>query len=122
MNASSRRHIRYIIPEAALLSQKIHGKGLVAFFRGQSDCRVRDLSSAGALILADRKFGIGDVVCLELTQRNGLGLRFEGKVVNCGTEPGSGKRKYGVSLTPPKRDSGEHQFLESLASSFQEAR
>lgn len=122
MNASDRRHTRYVIREEALLSQKISGKGLLAAIRGQVDCRVRDMSVAGALVLASRKYGIGDVIDLELTERSGRQLRLGGKVVNCGIDASTGLNKLGISLSAPRSGTPEHAFLEQLASNFAEAR
>lgn len=122
MNASDRRHTRYVIREEALLSQKISGKGLLAAIRGQVDCRVRDMSVAGALVLTSRKYGIGDVIDLELTERSGRELRLGGKVVNCGIDALTGLNKLGISLSAPRSGTPEHAFLEQLASSFPEAR
>lgn len=122
MNASSRRHTRYVIPEGALASQKIKSRGLVAGLLGWADCRVRDLSIAGALILTDKKKGIGDPIAMRLTEKNGTELNFEGKVVNCGTDHRSGKFQLGISLLEQAPDSKEHAFLHGLATSFAEAR
>ncbi|EKT4529643.1 MULTISPECIES: PilZ domain-containing protein [Pseudomonas] len=122
MTASSRRHTRYVITEGALLSQKIKGKGLFAGLLGWDECRVRDLSIAGALILTDKKKGIGDSICMKLTQNNGKELEFEGKVVNCGTDHRSGKYTLGISLSDQDPSSHEHIFLHKLAENFPEAR
>ncbi|MBM5458999.1 PilZ domain-containing protein [Pseudomonas sp. P66] len=122
MTASSRRHTRYVIPEGALLSQKIKGKGLLAGILGWAECRVRDLSIAGALILTDKKMGIGDSICMRLTRARGEELEFEGKVVNCGTDHRSGKYTLGISLSEQLPNSQEHVFLHKLAEVFPEAR
>lgn len=122
MNASSRRYTRYVIPEGALASQKIRSKGLVAGLLGWADCRVRDLSVAGALILTEKKKGIGDPIAMRLTERNGTELHFEGKVVNCGTDHRSGKYQLGISLFVQSPESKEYAFLHGLALTFVEAR
>ncbi|QHF00570.1 PilZ domain-containing protein (plasmid) [Pseudomonas cannabina pv. alisalensis] len=122
MNASSRRHTRYVISEGALLSQQIKGKGLVAALLGWADCRVRDLSIAGAMILTEKKKGIGDPISMKLTQRNGDELQFEGKVVNCGTDHRSGHFQLGIALNEQAPETREHIFLHSLGDSFPEAR
>nr|CAM96091.1 hypothetical protein pQBR0059 [Pseudomonas fluorescens SBW25] len=111
-----------MISEGALLSQKIKGKGLVAGLLGWADCRVRDLSVAGAMILTEKKKGIGDAISMKLTQRNGDELQFEGRVVNCGTDHRSGNFQLGIALSDQAPDSREHIFLHSLGESFPEAR
>lgn len=122
MNASSRRHTRFVIPEEALPSQKIKGKGLLGGLLGWADCRVRDLSIAGALVLTGKRKGIGDPIELRFTQRNGKELQFGGKVVNCGIDHRTGKFQLGISLTEQLPETAEYAFLHSLSQTFQEAR
>ena len=121
MSAAARRHTRYTVPEDAMRTQQIKTKGLFGGLKGWSDCRVRDLSAAGALVLSDKKLDIGDHVLMRLSLRKGWDLEFDGKIVNCGTDVASGKYKLGVSIDEPSEETSEHRFLRDLNQTFTEA-
>lgn len=118
MDASGRRHTRYTVPEGAMRSQKIKEKGLLGGLLGWADCRVRDLSIAGALILTNKKLGIGDQILMKLTPKLGNDLEFAGSVVNCTTDQSSGKYQLGIALAAPSTNTGEHHFLHNLSVAF----
>lgn len=118
MNASNRRHTRYTVAESSLADQKIRSQGLFKGLLGWSDCRIRDLSIAGALILTSKSHGAGDKIYMKLTLRTGEELVFLGKVVNIGTEPRQGGYRLGVALDDVKPDTAEYEFLHDLASVF----
>lgn len=118
MNASNRRHTRYTVPEGALASQKLRGKSLVARMLGWGDCRLRDISIAGALILTERKFGIGDKLNIKLTPRKGAELVFDGEVVNCTKDSKSGHLQLGVAIQAPAPMSAEEAFFKEIGSVF----
>lgn len=99
-------------------TQQIKTKGLFGGLKGWSDCRVRDLSFAGALVLSEKKLDIGDHVLMRLSLRTGWNLEFDGKVVNCGTDLMSGKFKLGVSIDEPGQETTEHSFLRDLNQTF----
>jgi len=121
MSASARRHTRYTVPMDAMRTQQIKSKGLIAGLKGWSDCHIRDLSYAGALVLSDKKLDIGDQILMRLSLRSGWDLEFNGKVVNCGTDILSGKYKLGVAIDEPSSETTEHRFLQNLGASFEVA-
>lgn len=120
MNASNRRHTRYSVPEGALASQKIRSKSLIARVFGWGDCRLRDISIAGALIMTEKKFGIGDTISIKLTPRKDGDLVFDGKVVNCTKDPRTGFFQLGIAIHPPLSQSAEEGFINRLESVFHE--
>ena len=121
MSASARRHTRYTVPKDAMRTQQIKSKGLIAGLKGWADCQVRDLSYAGALVLSERKMGIGDHILMRLSLRSGWDLEFDGKVVNCGTDILSGQYKLGVAIDEPSSETSEHRFLQNLGATFEVA-
>ena len=102
-------------------TQQIKTKGIFGGLKGWSECRVRDLSSAGALVLSEKKLDIGDHVLMRLSLRTGWDLEFNGKIVNCGTDVTSGKYKLGVSIDEPSEETTEYRFLRDLNKTFVEA-
>lgn len=118
MNASNRRHTRYSVPEGALVSQKIRSKGALARMLGWADCRLRDISIAGALILTEKKFGIGDKISIKLSPRKDAELVFEGAVVNCTKDPRTGHFQLGIAIHSPAERSPEESFFNNLESVF----
>ncbi|MDF9779229.1 PilZ domain-containing protein [Pseudomonas baetica] len=118
MNASNRRHTRYTVPEGALVSQKIRSNGVLARMLGWADCRLRDISIAGALILTEKKFGIGDKISIKLSPRKDAELVFEGEVVNCSKDPRTGHFQLGIAIQSPAARSPEESFINKLESVF----
>ena len=117
MNASNRRHTRYTVPEGALADQRIRPHGMLSGFRAWSDCRVRDMSIAGALVLARKSIGSGSAVSIRLTLRTGEQLIYDGTVVNV-SGGDNGEYRLGVSLSEAQPGTPEHTFLHDLASVF----
>ncbi|MBA1306714.1 PilZ domain-containing protein [Stutzerimonas xanthomarina] len=117
MNASNRRHTRYTVPEGALADQKLRPQGMLSGLRGWTDCRVRDMSIAGALVLAKKSLGSGSAVSIKLILRTGEELIYHGTVVNV-SDGGRGEYRLGVSLGDVQPGTHEHTFLHDLASVF----
>lgn len=118
MNASNRRHTRYTVPEGALVSQKIRSNSVLARMLGWADCRLRDISIAGALILTEKNFGIGDKISIKLSPRKDAELVFEGEVVNCTKDPRTGHFQLGIAIQAPLAKSPEESFFNKLESIF----
>jgi hypothetical protein len=118
MNASNRRHTRYSVPEGALASQKIRSKSFIARLLGWGDCRLRDISIAGALILTEKKFCIGDKISIKLTPRKGAELVFDGEVVNCTKDHKSGHLQLGIAIQTPAPRSAEETFFNQIGTVF----
>ncbi|AGL46042.1 MULTISPECIES: PilZ domain-containing protein [Pseudomonas] len=114
MTAANRRYTRYAIPENSLQKQQIKTRGVLGFLAGWGDCRVRDISYAGALVLTDKKIGIGDQVLLRLTEKDGGVMDFEGTVANCSKDPITHQFRVGVALSEPEADRREKGFLLQL--------
>lgn len=68
---------------------------------------MRDISYAGALVLTDKKIGIGDQVLLRLTEKDGGVMDFEGTVANCSKDPITHQFRVGVALSEPEADRRE---------------
>ncbi|MGP0171110.1 PilZ domain-containing protein [Pseudomonas sp. NCHU5208] len=119
MDASNRRHTRYKVTEGSLASQRMRKGGLFGKLQGWSDCRISDLSIAGALVMTQKRHGPGDKVSLELTTRSGESLVFLGKVVNIGSEHRLGGYRLGIALDEAEEGSNEFDFLHSLSSLYQ---
>ncbi len=88
--------------------------GILGLLSGWGECRVRDMSLAGAMVLTERKFGVGDKVELKLLGRDGVQLRFICAVANASRDHKQGGFKIGVSIAEPQAGSAEHQFLTKL--------
>ena len=103
-----------------MLSQKIRSKGALLRMLGWADCRLRDISIAGALILTEKKFGIGDKISIKLSPKADAELVFEGEVVNCSKDPRTGHFQLGIAIQPPAARSHEESFFNKLESIFQQ--
>lgn len=114
MTAANRRYTRYAIPEQSLQKQMIKTKGVLGLLAGWADCRVRDISYAGALVLTDKKIGIGDQVLLRLVEKSGDEMIFEGVVANCSKDPISHQYRVGMALSEPEAGKREMGFLIGL--------
>lgn len=118
MTVTDRRYTRYLVNDGALKSQLIKQLGIFGLLGGWGECKVRDLSLAGALVLTKRKLGIGDRIELKLVGRDGVEMRFQCAVANASSDHKFGGFKLGVSISEPAHGSPEHQFLTSLSSIF----
>ncbi len=122
MSESLRRFQRYSLPPGALKSQRIKVPGVVGTIKGWSDCMVKDVSVAGALILSKTLQKLGDKIVLELTPHQGEPMLFQGEVVNLGKDHNSGMHKLGIKLFEPKAGSEQSSFLETLSERYPESR
>ncbi|HBO6302943.1 TPA: PilZ domain-containing protein [Pseudomonas aeruginosa] len=114
MTAANRRYTRYAIPEHAMRKQEIKIKGVLGLLAGWGDCRVRDISYAGALVLTDKKIGIGDRVVLRLVEKDGAEMTFDGSVANCSKDPITKQFRLGIALVEPDSGRKEMGFLQEL--------
>ncbi|HBO2935331.1 TPA: PilZ domain-containing protein [Pseudomonas aeruginosa] len=121
MSESERRFQRYVLAPDAFASQRAKGTGLAALLKGWKDCRVKDMSAAGALLLTKQEFSLGDGIEVELTEKGGKRLVFKGEVVNLGKDHHTNLSKVGVKLSEPGNGSLEAQFLGSLESRFRQS-
>jgi hypothetical protein len=121
MSEAERRHKRYMVPEGSMASQHIRVKGLFGLVRGWSLCRIKDLSAAGVMVLAERQLGIGDEIEIRLVDRSGVSLLFSGQVANVGRDHREERYKIGIALSLAPEDVKESQFLNNLATRFKEA-
>ncbi|HHH9441278.1 TPA: PilZ domain-containing protein [Pseudomonas aeruginosa] len=114
MTAANRRFTRYAIPEHSMHKQEIKIKGVLGLLAGWGSCRVRDISYAGALVLTDKKVGIGDRVVLRLVEKNGAEMTFDGSVANCSKDPITKQFRLGIALIEPGSGRRELGFLQEL--------
>jgi hypothetical protein len=118
MSESERRFQRYVLAPDAFASQRAKGTGLTALLKGWKDCRVKDMSAAGALLLTKQEFSLGDGIEVELTEKSGNRLVFKGEVVNLGKDHHTNLNKLGVRLDVPGEGALEARFLAGLESRF----
>ncbi|KQW19920.1 hypothetical protein ASC85_08720 [Pseudomonas sp. Root401] len=118
MSLSERRFQRYHLTPGAFSRQRIRGTGLLAGIKGWKDCRVKDMSVAGALILAKQEHQLGSKIEVELETTDGTRMVFLGEVVNLGKDHNSNEHKIGMKIQAPKGGSAEAEFLDSLESRF----
>ncbi|NVL48649.1 PilZ domain-containing protein [Pseudomonas syringae pv. actinidiae] len=118
MSESERRHTRFVLPMGEFSRQRVKGRGMFASLRGWKDCRVKDMSSAGALLLTTAEHNLGDFVDLELTATAGSKLVFRGEVVNLGKDHATAQNKVGIKLDHLKTGSNEANFLASLQARY----
>ncbi len=97
----------------------MRGTGLLASLGGWKACRVKDMSSAGALILAKQEYHLGAQIDIELKTTEGVRMVFRGEVVNLGKDHKSNENKIGVRIQAPEQGSVESTFLETLGYKFQ---
>jgi len=120
MSEAERRHKRYMVPEGSMASQHVRVKGLFGVLRGWSVCRIKDLSAAGVMVLAERQLAIGDEIEIRLVDRSGESLHFDGQVANVGRDHREERFKIGIALDVASENVKESQFLNSLAKRFKE--
>ena len=118
MSESERRFQRYVLAPDPFASQRAKGTGLTALLKGWKDCRVKDMSAAGALLLTKQEFSLGGGIEVELTEKSGNRLVFKGEVVNLGKDHHTNLNKLGVRLDVPGEGSLEARFLAGLESRF----
>lgn len=114
MSESERRHIRYVLAPGEFTRQRLRGCGILASLRGWKDCWVKDMSSAGALLLTKTEHYLGDTIDIELTPTDGKALVFRGEVVNLGKDHATSQNKMGIKLEQPAGSSPESKFLDQL--------
>jgi hypothetical protein len=95
----------------------IKGYGRITII-GWKECRVKDMSEAGALILTKHRLDLGDEVQLELSPKQGAKMVFEGDVVNLGIDHATKVNKIGIRLTSPRGGTTEATFLIKLEACF----
>ncbi|MFL1449382.1 PilZ domain-containing protein [Pseudomonas tritici] len=121
MSESQRRFQRYDLNPAAFSKQRVKAAGLIGAFKGWRDCRVKDMSAAGALVLAKVEFMMGDKLEVELTTLEGTRLVFKGEVVNLGRDHSSHETKLGITLGKTTPGSSENSFLNELERRFKQS-
>lgn len=114
MSESERRHTRYALSSGDFAHQRLKGCGMLASLKGWKDCRVKDMSSAGALLLTKSEHNLSDLIDLELTFKDGNKLVFRGEVVNLGKDHTTNQHKLGIKIDQPKTCSREARFLDGL--------
>lgn len=119
MSESERRFNRYVLTPGAFSQQRIRGKGLIGSLKGWKECRVKDMSTAGALVLTKQVHNLGDEIEVELVPVGGVRMVFEGEIVNLGKDHHSNENKLGVRMESPQEGSPEHKFLNSLQARFE---
>lgn len=122
MSESQRRFQRYAVQAGSLSSQRYKEAGVLGFLRGWTDCKVTDLSHAGALVVSSKMLDMGSVLAIEITPKSsGDKLTFHGEVMNIGREPKQGTYRFGVKLFTPERGTKELLYLEQLPTIFKES-
>lgn len=120
MSLSDRRFQRYTLTPGAFSLQRMRGTGFFASIGGWKACRVKDMSSAGALILAKQEYHLGALIDIELQTTDGVRMVFRGEVVNLGKDHKTSENKIGVRIHTPDLGSVESTFLENLGKKFRE--
>jgi len=118
MPESLRRFQRYTLAPDEFTQQRLKNRSFFASLMGWKECRVKDMSEAGALILTKHQLGLGDEVQLELSPRQGAKMVFEGEVVNLGIDHATKVNKIGIRLTGPRGGTTEANFLSNLEACF----
>lgn len=121
MSESERRHTRYALSPGEFTRQRLKGCGMLGSIKGWKDCRVKDISSAGALLLSKAEHYLGDNIDLELTATDGSKLVFRGEVVNLGKDHSTNENKLGIKLEQPNAGSREVRFMDSLQARFKQS-
>lgn len=118
MSESERRHTRYALSPGEFTRQRLKGCGMLGSLKGWKECWVKDISSAGAAVLAKSDHYLGDYIDLELTATDGSRLVFKGEVVNLGKDHGTDQHKLGIKIDQPKSGSREAKFLDGLQTRY----
>lgn len=120
MSLSERRFQRYTLTPGAFSLQRMRGTGFFASLGGWKACRVKDMSSAGALVLAKQEYHLGAHIDIELQTTDGVRMIFKGEVVNLGKDHKTSENKIGIRIYAPSEGSIESSFLENLGKKFRE--
>lgn len=118
MTHADRRHTRYALPDGVFAVQQIKLKGMFGSLAGWGDCRLKDISCAGFLLMTSKRLTIGDKISVKLSEADGNSLTFQGNVVNASTDHSTGLLKIGVSISSPDQGDVEQGFLTSLSDRF----
>jgi hypothetical protein len=118
MSESERRFHRYALAPGAFSRQRVRALGFIGFFKSWKECRVKDMSIAGALLLTKQQHILGDKVEVELQTVEGVSMIFLGEVVNLGMDHSTDQHRVGVHIDPPRQGTPESLFLESLPTRF----
>lgn len=118
MSQSERRFQRYTLTPGAFSRQRLRGTGLLASLKGWKDCRVKDMSTAGAQVLTKQEHYLGTQIEIELVTVEDARMVFKGEVVNLGKDHTSDESKIGIKLNAPMPGTAEASFLESLERMF----
>ena len=121
MSESDRRYDRYSLDEAAFKTVKLKRHGVMGLLSGYVDCKVKDMSKAGALVLCSSSVSLGSRISLKLELQNDSELVFLAEVVNLGRDVTKGLVKLGLRLEPSPEGSAEYRFLDSLAENYQKS-
>ena len=121
MSESERRFQRYDLNPSAFSRQRVKVMGFFGALKGWKDCRVKDMSTAGALVLTKQELLLGDSIEVELTTVEGSKLVFKGEIVNLGRDHMTSESKLGVRLDQTTAASSEHIFLNELNSRFRQS-
>ncbi|MCF5371279.1 PilZ domain-containing protein [Pseudomonas syringae] len=122
MSESERRFQRYTLIPGAFSRQRAKAVGFLGTLKGWKDCRVKDMSTAGALLLTKQEHFLGDKIEIELVTIDTVKLVFVGEVVNAGRDHASNDQKVGIRLETPGPGTPESIFLDGLADRFKESR
>lgn len=120
MSESERRHTRYALSSGEFTRQRLKRCGMLGFLKGWKECRVKDISSAGALLLTKTEHYLGDLIDLELLTSGGIKLLFRGEVVNLGKDHSTNQHKVGVKITTPTPGSGEAIFVNGIQTRYKQ--
>jgi hypothetical protein len=118
MSESERRFQRYALTPGAFSSQRVKALGFLGLIKGWKDCRVKDMSIAGVLLLTKQQHMLGDKVEVELQTIDGSKMVFLGEVVNLGNDHTTDQHRVGVRIDTPKEGTPESKFLDGLETRF----
>lgn len=121
MSESERRYTRYALPAGEFTRQRLKCCGIFGSLKGWKECRVKDISSAGALLLTRTEHYLGDFIDLELVSSDGTKLLFRGEVVNLGSDHSTNQHKVGVKIATPSPGSGEAIFLNGIQNRYKQS-
>ena len=120
MSESERRHTRYALSSGEFTRQRLKRCGMLGSLKGWKECRVKDISSAGALLLTKTEHYLGDFINLELLSSGGSKLLFRGEVVNLGKDHSTNQHKVGVKIATPTPGSGEAIFVNGIQTRYKQ--
>lgn len=121
MSESERRFQRYALTPGAFSRQRVKALGFIGSLKGWKECRVKDMSTAGALLLSKQEHYLGDKIEVELQTVEGVTMVFRGEVVNLGKDHTTSQHRVGVRLEAPEPGTSEALFLDGLQTRFKES-